>query len=160
MLVRLCAIIRYHASHPFWYRRRREKGIHRFGYATTVADSLGDTYLHGGQGQYQSHQQSLEEQEQCRWQQQLALSQSMSTPTPPAIQDASPYPADQMFQSQLMNTTDDEETTTTLSHETRLKIEELKRLVYKYPQYHSNPGGVIACVIHFCNEVCGRKKEL
>jgi hypothetical protein len=76
----------------------------------------------------------------------------MSTPTPPAIQDASPYPADQMFQSQPTNTTDDEETTTTLSHETRLKIEELKRLVYKYPQYHSNPGGVIACVIHLCNE--------
>jgi hypothetical protein len=51
-----------------------------------------------------------------------------------------------------MNTTDDEETTTALSWETRLKIEELKRLVYKYPQYHYNPGAVISCVIHFCNE--------
>jgi hypothetical protein len=52
-----------------------------------------------------------------------------------------------------MNTTDDEEKTTTLSHETRLKIEELKRLVYKYRQYQSaNPGAVIACTIHFCND--------
>lgn len=51
-----------------------------------------------------------------------------------------------------MNTPEDEETTTTLSHETRLKIEELKRLIYKYPEYRSNPGVVIACVVHFCNE--------
>jgi hypothetical protein len=51
-----------------------------------------------------------------------------------------------------MNTTDDQKKRTTISHETRLKIEELKRLVYKYPQYHYNPAAVIACVIHFCNE--------
>ena len=51
-----------------------------------------------------------------------------------------------------MNTTDDEQTATTLSHETRLKIEELKKLLYKYPQYHYNPGAVIVGVIHFCNE--------
>jgi transposase-like protein len=37
---------RYHASHPFWYRRRREKGMHRFGHATAVADSIGDTFRH------------------------------------------------------------------------------------------------------------------
>ena len=79
------------------------------------------------------------------------MSQSIA-PVVPATQDASLYPTHQMFQSQSMYTTDDEETATTLSQETRLKIEELKRLVYKYPQYHSNPGGVIACVIHFCNE--------
>jgi hypothetical protein len=49
-----------------------------------------------------------------------------------------------------MNTTDDEETTT-LSQQTRLKIEELKRLVYKYRQCHYNPGAVINCIVYYCN---------
>jgi hypothetical protein len=49
-----------------------------------------------------------------------------------------------------MNITDDEEATT-LSQETMLKIEELKRLIYKYPQYHRNPGAVINCIIYYCN---------
>jgi len=30
-----------------------------------------------------------------------------------------------------------------------LKIQELKRLLHKYAQYHSNPDGVIKCVTHF-----------
>jgi hypothetical protein len=139
---------RYHASHPFWFRRPCQNGIHRFGHATTVGDSLGDTFIHLGlqqQGQYQHHQQSLEEQERYPWQQQQAVSQSI------VLQDSS-YPTDQTFQSQSIDTTDDEETTTTLSQETRLKIEELKRLLYKYPQYHYNPAAVISCVIHFCND--------
>ena len=38
---------RYHASHPFWYRRRREKGIHRFRHDITVADSSRATFLPG-----------------------------------------------------------------------------------------------------------------
>jgi hypothetical protein len=51
-----------------------------------------------------------------------------------------------------MNTTDDEEkTTTTLSRETILKIQELKRLMYKYSQYHRNPGAVINCIIYYCS---------
>jgi len=29
------------------------------------------------------------------------------------------------------------------------EIQELKRLVYKYPQCHSNPDGVIKCVTYF-----------
>jgi hypothetical protein len=59
---------RYHASHPFWYRRRRDKGILTFGLATSVADSVGDTFLPRDlqQGQYQS-QHHLEEQERYRW---------------------------------------------------------------------------------------------
>ena len=137
----------YHASHPSWYARcSKEKRVHNLG--TTAADSVGDTFRPGGlqqQGQYQHHQQSLGEQERYPRQQQQAVSQSI----PPA---APPYPADQTFQSQSIDTTDDEETTTTLSQETRLKIEELKRLLYKYPQYHYNPVAVIACVIHFCND--------
>ena len=130
-----------HARYP-WYRSRRNKRIHGFGPTVTavaVTDSVGDTFFRpvGLQGQYHRQQQQ-------------ALSPSIP---PAAIQHSSSYPTDQMFQSEAMDTTDDEEkTTTTISHETRLKIEELKRLVYKYPQYHSNPGGVIACVIHFCNE--------
>jgi acetyl-CoA carboxylase beta subunit len=48
-----------------------------------------------------------------------------------------------------MNIPDDEEkTTTTLSHETRLKIAELKRLVYRH-RIFSNPDVVIKCVTHF-----------
>jgi hypothetical protein len=48
---------RYRPSHPSLYRRRRsEKRIHNFGYATTAAaDSMGDTFRHRGlqqQGQY------------------------------------------------------------------------------------------------------------
>jgi hypothetical protein len=83
---------RYHASHPFWYRRHREKGMHRFGHATTVADSIGDTFRPPGmqqQRQYQPQQPSLEEQERYRWEQQQGLLQSIPTPTPPAIQGGS-----------------------------------------------------------------------
>ena len=146
---------RYHASHPLWYRRPRQKGTHRFEHATTVADSVGGTFRPVGlqqQGQYQQHHQSLDEQERYRWQQQQALSQSMPAPSTPAIHESSSYPTDQMFHSQSMDTTDDEEkTTTTLSHETRVKIEELKRLAYQHHIF-SNPAAVLACVIHFCNE--------
>jgi hypothetical protein len=49
-----------------------------------------------------------------------------------------------------MNTTDDEEKTT-LSQETRLKIAELKRLIYRYSRYHHNPAAVINCIIYYCN---------
>jgi hypothetical protein len=64
---------------------------------------------------------------------------------------SAPYPTDPTFESQSMNATDDEKTTI-LSQETILKIEELKRLIYKYPQCHYNPGAVISCVIYFCND--------
>jgi hypothetical protein len=134
---------RYRADHPFWYHRRSDKRIHRYGDVTTVADSMGDTFWPGGlqQGQYQYHQQSLEEQEKYR--QQQALSHSIP---PPAA--ASPYPTDQMFQSQPMKTTDDEEkTTTTTLSQTILKIQELKRLIYKYSNF-SNPDGFINCVTY------------
>jgi hypothetical protein len=136
---------RYHASNPFWFRRHREKGMHRFARATTVADSIGDTFRPPGlqqQWQYQPHQEP---------QRYHGQHQALSPPAVPAIQDASPYPAEQTYQSDPMNTTDEEETTT-LSQETILKIRELKRLVYKYPLYHYNPGAVIACIIHFCND--------
>jgi hypothetical protein len=141
---------RYQASHPFWYRRNGKR-IHKFG-RPTVADYVGDGFRTGAlqrqqQGQYQYHQQSLEEQERYhrQWQQEQSL-----WPSPAAIQNVSPYPTDQI--SQPMNTTDDEETTRTLSHETILKIAELKRLVYRYAHYYRNPGAVISCVIYFCSE--------
>src|SRR5262244_4625915 len=73
---------RYLASHPSWYRRRT-KERHNFGHVTTVADSIGDTFRPTAlqreqQGQYEYHQQSLEEQE--RYQRQWQLSPS----TPPS----------------------------------------------------------------------------
>jgi hypothetical protein len=138
---------RYHASHPSWYRGS-ENRVHKFGHAT-VADYAGDTFRPAGlqQGQYQPQQESLE---RYRWQQQQALSHSIPPPAAPAIQDVSPYPTDRTFQSQSMSTRDDEETTT-LSRETILKIEELKRLIYRYSQYHHNPSAVVNCIIYYCN---------
>ena len=105
---------------------------------SAVADSMGDGFRHlclqrEQQGQY--HHQS----NRCRHQYRCHQA---------AIQDQSPDVLS--FQSQSMNTTDDEETTT-LSQKTTLKIEELKRLIYRYHQYHRNPAAVISCVIHFCN---------
>ena len=74
----------------------------------------------------------------------------MSSPaTPPLLLVPVPW-FSATFQSQSLNTTEDEEKTT-LSQETRLKIEELKRLIYRYSQYHRNPGAVINCIIYYCN---------
>ena len=74
--------------------------------------------------------------------------QSLS-PSSATIQDLppdvmSPYPNEPTFQSQHMNTTDDEKKTT-LSQESTLKLQELKRLVYKYAQYYRNPDAIIKC---------------
>ena len=43
---------------------------------------------------------------------------------------------------------DDQRYGTGLSQETIQKIEQLKRLVYKYPQYHTNPDGIIRLAIY------------
>src|SRR5262249_14307516 len=137
--------------HPSWYRRRSGKRVRNFGRAM-VADYVEDAPRTGGlqrqqQGQYQHHQQPLEELElyHRQWQQEQSLS-----PSPETIQDqppdVQPHPTDQTFQSQSMNTTDDEQTTT-LSQETILKIQELKRLIYRYSQYHHNP----SAVVYYCN---------
>jgi len=150
---------RFQASDPSCYRGRK-KFIDKFGRAM-VADSMGDELERTGalqrqqQGQYQYHQQSLEEQERYHRQWQQEQSQSPSTPpSPAAIQDQPldvlPYPTDGSLQSHSMNATDDEETTV-LSRETRLKIQELKRLVYRYSQYHRNPGAVVSCIVYYCN---------
>jgi len=146
---------RYQARDPSWYRRRSEKFIHKFGRAM-VADSIGDAFRTRAlqrqqQGQHQYHQQPLEEEERyhSQWQQDKSLSPSI----PAAIQDEPPrpgYPTDPTFQSPSMGTTDEEETTT-LSRETILKIQELKRLLYRYSQYHRNPGAVVNCIVYYCN---------
>jgi len=116
-----------------------------------IADSMSDAFRPGGlqrqqQGQYQYHQQLLEQQEPDH-----RLRQEQSVLPPEAIQDqppnVSPYPIDQTFQSELT----DNEQTTTLSRETVLKIEELKRLMYRYSQYHHNPGAVVNCIVYYCN---------
>jgi hypothetical protein len=147
---------RYQASHPSWHRRS-EKSIHKFGRAM-VADSIGSTLRLGGlqrqqQAEYQHQQQSLEEQERYhRQQQEQSLSPSIP-PSPAAIEDQPPdvlpYPTDLTFQTESMGTTYEE--LTTLSQETILKIEELKRLIYRYSQCHRNPGAVINCIIYYCN---------
>ena len=82
---------RYQASHPFWYRRS-EKRIHKFGRAI-VADSMGNTFRHGGlqrQATTRYQHQSLEEQERYhRQEQEQSLSPSIP-PSPAAIQDQPP----------------------------------------------------------------------
>ena len=125
---------RYRASHPFWYhRRRKEKPIHTFAPGATAADSMGDTLRPGGL-------------------QQETLSRSIPTPLSlqsasqpqPQSPDVSPYPTDRI--SQPIDTRNDQGT---LSQETMLKIQELKRLVYRYPQYYSNPDAVIKCATYW-----------
>ena len=72
---------RYQAGHPFWYRRpSKEKSIHNFGDATSVADSMGDAFR---PPDLQSHQHSLEQQDRC---QQQSLSPSIP-PSSAAIHD-------------------------------------------------------------------------
>jgi hypothetical protein len=135
---------RYRASHPFWYRRRRSKEyrIHNFGHANTavVADSVGDGIRLG-------------------LQQQTPFQSIPTPPSPPplspapiwlpsAVQpqpqppDVSPYPTERI--SQHVDRKQDQGT----PEETMLKIQELKRLMYKYPIF-SNPDLVIKCVTHF-----------
>ena len=141
---------RYQPSHPFWYRRNG-KWIHKLG-RPTVADYVGDApdLQRQTQGQLQYHQQSLEGQERYHRQQEQSLSPSIPTAIQDQPPDVLPYPNDPTFQSQPMNTTDDEKIAT-LSHETILKIEELKRMVHRYFQYHRNPGAVVNCIVYYCN---------
>jgi hypothetical protein len=118
-----------------------------------VADSVGDTLQPGApqqqQWQYQYHQHSLEEQERYnRPQQEQSVSQSPATiqDQPPDVM--SPYPNDPTFQSESMNTMDDEETATQ-SQETTQKIQELRRLVYRYVHYYRNPDAIIKCATYW-----------
>jgi hypothetical protein len=44
----------------------------------------------------------------------------------------------------------DQSSWTVLSQDTIVKIDELRRLMNKYPKYHMNPGGIIQWAIHSC----------
>lgn len=116
---------RYQVSHPFWYRRRSDKLIHRYGHAT-------DTY-------------SLRANIRPTGLQQQIQSSSIPTTRPSGSQSpsVSPDPTDQHI-----DTSNDEGN---LSQETILKIEELKRRIYGYSQYHHNPGAIINCIVYYCN---------
>jgi hypothetical protein len=61
-------------------------------------------------------------------------------PPPPRIAQYSTGP--------MYRPIDDQGYGTGLSPQTNLKIEELKMLVHKYPQYHTNPHGIITWAIH------------
>jgi hypothetical protein len=122
---------RYQPSRPSWYRRSSKKRIHNFRHATVTADSMGDT-LSPRRLQHETPFQSIPTT--------LSLPSTFQ-PQPP---DFSPYPNERI--SQPIDTRNNQGT---LSEETILEIQELKRLMYKYPQYHSNPDVVIKCVTHF-----------
>ena len=81
-------------------------------------------------------------QQQTPFQSTLTVSSppSASQPQPPGV---SPYPIDQI--SQPIDTSNHEGT---LSQETILKIQELKRLVYRHPIF-SNPDVLIKCATYF-----------
>jgi DNA-directed RNA polymerase subunit RPC12/RpoP len=118
---------RYHACDPSLYRRPNKKQIHNFRNATVTVDYMGDTFPPRGLQQQTPFQ---------------------STPVPTPLQphyhdDASMYttvqtaqPIDRMNDRGL------------LSQETMPKIQELKMLMYKYPQCYSNPDVVIKCATH------------
>ena len=128
---------RYHASHSSWYRSRRSKEnrIHKFGRANApvVADSMGHTFRPRGL-QQQTPFQSIPTTK-------LSLPSTFQPqPQPPGV---SPYPTDRI--SECIEKTNHQGA---LSQETIIKIQELKRLVYRYPIF-SNPDVVIKCVTHF-----------
>jgi len=143
---------RYQPSHTSWYRRHIKR-IHNLGHATMVADSMGDAFQPGPrqrqqQGQSKYHQHSLEQQERYhRWQQEQSLSSSPAT-IQDSPSDVLAYPTDGTIQSQSKDTTDNE-TTTTLSQENILKIQELKRLVSRYARYYRNPDAIIKCATYW-----------
>jgi hypothetical protein len=68
---------------------------------------------------------------------------SLPSTSQPQPQGVSPYATDRI--SQPIHTTNDQGT---LSQETLLKIQELKRLVNQYPQYH-NPDAFVKCATFY-----------
>jgi len=99
--------------------RRNKKGIHD----ATVTDSMGSP----------------------KGLQQQILFQS-TPPSHPQPQPADVSPSPTHLISQSIDTTNDQGT---LSQETILKIEELKRLLYRYPQYYRNPDAIIKCATYW-----------
>ena len=129
---------KYEASHPSWYRRpSKETRIHKFGRAM-VADTMGDSFPRRGL------------QQQTPFQSIGTTPQSPPGQLSPAYQPQpsdlgiSPYRPDQLCQT--IDTTNDQGT---LSQGTMLKIQELKRLIYRYPQYYSNPDAIIKCATYW-----------
>jgi hypothetical protein len=60
--------------------------------------------------------------------------------------EVSQYSASPMYRPRHI--TDDQRYGAGLSQETILKIEELKRLVSKYPRYHTNPDEIVKWAVH------------
>jgi hypothetical protein len=125
---------RYQPSHPSLYRRKRSKEnhIHKFGNANAavVADSIGDT-MPTGCLQQEIPPMSIATP--------LSLPSSVYTPQPHPLA-LSTYPTWQI--SQPIHTTNEQGN---LSQEALPKIQELKRLMYKYPQYCPNPDAILKC---------------
>jgi hypothetical protein len=125
---------RYRASHPSWYRRRRSKenSIYNFGHANAavVADSVGDGFRLGGL------------QQQTTFQPIPTTTLPLPSTFQPQPPDVSPYPPERI--SQPLARKQDHGS----PEETMLKIQELKRLLYRYPIF-SNPDVIIKCVTHF-----------
>jgi hypothetical protein len=118
---------RYHASDPSWYRRPSKRRIHNLS-ATVTADSMGDT-IGPGCLQRETPFQSIPTT--------LSLPSTFQ-PQPP---DFSPYP-----NGRIPQPIDTRNNQGTLSEETILKIQELKKLMYKY---HSNPDAFVKCATYY-----------
>jgi hypothetical protein len=120
---------RYHASDPSLYRRPSKKHIHNFPNATVTADYMGDTFPPRGLRQQTPFQSSPT----------LPLAYQPQPQTP----DFSRPPNERI--SEPIHTTNDKGT----PRESVLKIQELKRLLYRYPQCYSNPDVVLKCAAFY-----------
>jgi hypothetical protein len=120
---------RYQASDPSLYRRPSKKRVHNFPHATVTADYIGDTFLPRGLQQQTPFQ---------------------SIPTPPSAYQPQPQTPDFSRSpneriSEPIHTTNDQGA----PQESILKIQELKRLLYRYPQCYSNPDVVLKCAAFY-----------
>ena len=61
-------------------------------------------------------------------------------------------PRAQYFSGLIYPPMDDQRYATGLSEETKLKIEEFKRLMHKYSIYHTNPNAIITMAVYWSNK--------
>jgi hypothetical protein len=120
---------RYLASDPSLYRRPSKKQIHNFRHSTVTADYIGDTVPPRGLQQQTPFQ---------------------SIPTPSSAYQPQPQTPDFSRSlneriSEPIHKTNDQGT----PQESILKIQELKRLLYRYPQCYSNPDVILKCAAFY-----------
>jgi hypothetical protein len=134
---------KYHASDPSTYRMRRGNKRNRQLVTAVSTDSLGAFPPRLQQQRRQQQETSTLSYHQ--------LSTFQSQPQPLHVSPStniSPYPTEIPRASQPTQYINTNGQGNVPPQDNILKIQELKRLMYKYPQCHSNPDVVIKCVTH------------